>query len=212
VAGVWVYLRVSSGTTKRVKTSNEKVSTDLIDELIDQTLTGVGPEATSLFASGSQTKPEPQETTSSEQGEGPPPAQQQHKGSKLDDEKHRYLSEDNHRLSVKSTRNNTHITFANPRGQIIFRTSGGKEGFKGANRASYECGYACATKVLERVKDEKETISLHIFLNGFGQGREALYRAIVANDTHDFKKLVVAITDNTPLKIGGTRPKKARRL
>lgn len=145
-------------------------------------------------------------------GQGPPAANLniiQKKKSPMD-----YIVLDSHRLYVKSTRNNTIVTLTNPNGRIIFRRSGAQAGYKGANRASYECGYACATSVLEKVAQlfEQQSIQLHVFLNGFGQGREAIFRALVASDHDRIKSCVTALTDTTPLKIGGTRPKKARRL
>jgi len=217
---------LASKTSRPIKLRKEETSTDEIDQLIDESLAKTEPADSPLLASGSQSPPDTAEGSvegsqfglqptnyNLKQGQGPPLGQASSKprrGLSPND----YIYQDNHRLSVKSTRNNTHVTFARPNGTIIFRTSGGREGFKGANRASYECGYACATKVLQKVSEVQQEgeISVHLFLNGFRQGREAVYRALVAGDSEGLQKRVVAITDNTPLKIGGTRPKKARRL
>jgi len=215
---------LASNASRLPRPLKEKIATDEIDVLIDEGLVKVDPSGSSLLppespsasADASEGGSQLQEQTQGKaqgEGGGPPPAQKQGKGKQALINGMPNLDVC-HRLSVKSTRNNTHITLANPHGNIIYRVSGGSAGFKGANRASYECGYACATKALQKVAPlaEAGSIELHLFLNGFGQGREALYRALVAGDPIDFKKLVVAITDNTPLKIGGTRPKKARRL
>ena len=46
--------------------------------------------------------------------------------------------------------------------------------------------------------------------NGFGQGREAAFRAMMANEGEQVRSLVKVMTDKTPIKVGGVRPKKRR--
>ncbi|KZS97526.1 translational machinery component [Sistotremastrum niveocremeum HHB9708] len=120
-----------------------------------------------------------------------------------------------HRLCVFSSRNNTILTFTRPSGTVISWTSGGRAGFKKVQRSSYEAGYACALKIFEevkRVRNEEKIEGLHVLFKGFGQGREAVFRALLTSDGALVKELVTRLTDTTPIKIGGTRAKKARRL
>jgi small subunit ribosomal protein S11 len=119
-----------------------------------------------------------------------------------------------YRIYSKTSRNNTIITLTNEKGDAIVVSSAGTLGFKGANRSSYEAGYACALHVLKRVleENEKHRFTLQILLNGFGHGRDAIYRALLTAEMESIKRIVTRVTDRTPLAIGGVRPKKRRRL
>ena len=119
-----------------------------------------------------------------------------------------------YRLHCKSTNNNTIITFTNPVGQTIGWQSGGRCEFKGANRASYEAGYQSAVRifrVIEKLAEEKD-FRVALFFKGFGQGRDALKTALLAVEGQHIRSLVCSVSDRTPIKIGGTRAKKTRRL
>lgn len=119
-----------------------------------------------------------------------------------------------YRLHCVSSRNNTHTSFTDEKGNLINWFSGGRCQFKRSQRASYEAGYQCAVRIfkdIETVADQKD-IELAVFLKGFGQGREALQKALVTSEGEKIRMLVSSITDRSPIKIGGTRAKKARRL
>jgi small subunit ribosomal protein S11 len=93
--------------------------------------------------------------------------------------------------------------------------SGGSCGFAKVNRSSYEAGYQCAVRMFARILQEKRTngiLSLEVIFKGFGQGRDAVQKALVATEGDEIRPLVLRVTDKTPLKIGGTRSKKTRRL
>jgi len=118
-------------------------------------------------------------------------------------------------LHVHSTRNNTIATFTNQKGNPIAWWSGGSCGFKKGNRSSYEAGYQCTVRAFEKIVDyRKETgqFSLEIIFKGFGQGRDAMQKALLASEGEKIRPFVSRLTDETPVKIGGTRAKKARRL
>ena len=70
--------------------------------------------------------------------------------------------------------------------------------------------------MFEEIAKEKArntaTMKLEILFKGFGFGREALYRALMTTEGEKIRGLVARVTDTTPLKIGGTKAKKARRL
>jgi len=55
-------------------------------------------------------------------------------------------------------------------------------------------------------------LELELFFKGFGQGREAMHKALLTSEGDTVRQLVTRITDRTPIKIGGTRAKKTRRL
>lgn len=119
-------------------------------------------------------------------------------------------------LYVQSTRNNTIATLTRPNGNPIITVSGGKVGFKGVRKSSYEAGYQCAVTMFKRVLDVREkegnAMKLEVLFSGFGQGRDAMFRALMSEEGADVRKLVSRVTDTTPIKIGGTRAQKARRI
>ena len=118
-------------------------------------------------------------------------------------------------LYVHSTRNNTIATFTTQEGNPIAWWSGGSCGFKKNNRASYEAGYQCTVRAFDKIFDYRNDVgpfSLEIIFKGFGQGREAMQKALLASEGEKIRPFVVRLTDHTPVKIGGTRAKKARRL
>ncbi|KAF8626767.1 hypothetical protein AX15_004700 [Amanita polypyramis BW_CC] len=119
-----------------------------------------------------------------------------------------------YRLHCHSSRNNTITTFTMPNGHTLAWFSGGSCGFKKGNRASYEAGYQCAVRMFKQIETaaEKEPFEIDLFFKGFGQGREALQKALLSGEGDNIRMLVCNVTDRTPLKIGGTRSKKARRL
>jgi len=51
-----------------------------------------------------------------------------------------------------------------------------------------------------------------VLFSGFGQGRDAVFKALMTSEGDDVRPYVLRVTDNTPIKIGGTRAKKTRRL
>jgi len=119
-----------------------------------------------------------------------------------------------YRLHCHSSRNNTINTFTHPDGRTIAWFSGGSCGFKKVNRASYEAGYQCAVRMFKVVEaaHARKPLSLEVFFKGFGQGRDALQKALNTSEGDGVRPLVVSVTDRTPIKIGGTRAKKERRL
>ena len=118
-------------------------------------------------------------------------------------------------LHVHSTRNNTIATFTNQEGNPIAWWSGGSCGFKKVNRASYEAGYQCTVRAFEKIFDHRNEVgpfSLEIVFKGFGQGRDAMQKALLASEGERIRPFISGLTDKTPVKIGGTRAKKTRRL
>jgi small subunit ribosomal protein S11 len=124
------------------------------------------------------------------------------------------LPKPKYRLHCQSTRNNTIVAFTKPEGHVIAWFSGGSCGFKKVNRSGYEAGYQCAVRVFKKIEEVAKVapIQIDVFFKGFGQGREALHRALLTSEGQSVRPLVATITDRTPIKIGGTRAKKRRRL
>lgn len=120
-----------------------------------------------------------------------------------------------HRMHVQSTRNNTIVTLTTPTGEPLANASGGTVGFKKAGRSGYEAGYRSALRVFSRIAENQarwRINSIEVLWNGFGQGREAVFRAMMASEGEQVRNLVKVMTDKTPIKVGGVRPKKRRML
>ncbi|KAF8076143.1 hypothetical protein FPV67DRAFT_399698 [Lyophyllum atratum] len=117
-------------------------------------------------------------------------------------------------LYCQSTRNNTITTLMTDKQTPLASFTGGSCGFKKVNRSGYEAGYQCAVRMFQVIQDlaEKDQFEIDLYFNGFGQGRDAMHRALLTTEGEGIRPLVVSITDRTPIKIGGTRAKKARRL
>lgn len=120
-----------------------------------------------------------------------------------------------HRLFVNSSRNNTILTLTSPSGDPLASASGGSVGFKKSARSGYEAGYRAAFAMFGKINEFKDAwriAHLEVLWNGFGQGREAVFRALLAGEGQATKNLISKMTDKTPVKIGGVRPKKRRML
>jgi len=125
-----------------------------------------------------------------------------------------------YQLSVHSSQNNSIFTLTDPKLKVIFRTSPGMHGYKKFNRSTYEASHTCATAVVRRLEEEKERLReegrdpprVALMFNGFGQGREAMTTVLLSGDGRTVQNMVWMITDKTPIKVGGVRPRKAKRL
>ncbi|EPQ59631.1 translational machinery component [Gloeophyllum trabeum ATCC 11539] len=128
------------------------------------------------------------------------------------------LLADKYNLHVFSSRNNTRATFTRGDGKIIRWATGGSCGFKGVNRSSYEAGYQVAVRMFKAIAEEREALEgirgmqIELIFKGFGQGRDAMSKALLTAEGTPAREVIGRITDRTPIKIGGTRAKKMRRL
>jgi small subunit ribosomal protein S11 len=110
------------------------------------------------------------------------------------------------RVYIQSTYNNTVITIADSRGNVLAWSSAGALGFKGPKKAT---PYA-ASKTVEALMEKIKRVGLKevdIFVRGIGSGREAAVRALATHGLNIF-----SIKDITPIPHNGCRPKKVRRV
>lgn len=122
-------------------------------------------------------------------------------------------------LHVQSTRNNVIMSYTDFKtGNKVMRTitAGTDKDFKKSNRSSYEAAHQAALKMFGAIKEQAgkpmTTRMVVAFKGMFGQGREAVSAALLGPEGADIRKLVVRVEDRTPIKIGGTRAKRPRRL
>ncbi|KAF7352997.1 putative 37S ribosomal protein S18, mitochondrial [Mycena venus] len=128
-----------------------------------------------------------------------------------------------YRFHCHSTKTNTINTFTDPDGNVLAWFSGGSCGFKKRNRSSYEAGYQCAVRMFEKIEakaaehentapdDSTARLRVDLFCKGFGQGRDALFKALMTAQGDVVRNRITSITDRTPIKIGGTRSRKRKR-
>jgi small subunit ribosomal protein S11 len=107
---------------------------------------------------------------------------------------------------IKSTFNNTLVTFTDPNGNVIVSVPAGSAGFKGSRKSTPYAAQMAAAAACEKAKAfglEK----VDVFVKGIGSGRESAVRAISANGIY-----VNSIKDVTPVPHNGCRPPKPRRV
>lgn len=110
------------------------------------------------------------------------------------------------RVYVKSTYNNTVVTFTDATGNTLTQCSAGQVGFRGPKKSTpYAAGIIIA-KAAERLRPYGLR-EVSVFVRGIGGGREAAIRALNANGIN-----VLSIKDVTPIPHNGCRPRKARRV
>lgn len=117
---------------------------------------------------------------------------------------HRFVTEG--RVYVKSTYNNTIITFTDSKGEILAWTSAGSSGFKGPRKSTPYAASVAAQAAVEKAKAyglEK----VHAFIKGVGSGREQALRSIQGSGIN-----ILSIRDLTPIPHNGCRHRKARRV
>ncbi|MDY6820498.1 MAG: 30S ribosomal protein S11 [Deferribacterota bacterium] len=107
---------------------------------------------------------------------------------------------------IKSTFNNTIITFTDYSGNVICWGSSGTTGFKNSRKSTPYAAQIAASNVAKTAKDfgVKE---VEINVKGPGSGRESAIRAIQAADI-----MITVIRDITPIPHNGCRPRKKRRV
>jgi len=109
-------------------------------------------------------------------------------------------------LFVEATFNNTKVSLADKKGNILFWSSSGSLGFKGAKKGTP----FAAAKVGELLAEKAEMVGLKevdVIVKGVGTGRESAIRSFVARGID-----LSSIKDKTPVPHNGPRPKKPRRV
>src|SRR5712671_2582456 len=116
---------------------------------------------------------------------------------------------------VLCTPNNTHVLIRDAHGRPLKSASwsGGACGFKGVNRSGYEAGYQCAVRAFARVKQLVQEeggfggfggtgsgsgtgvsrARLEVIFKGFGQGRDAVSKALMTSEGDDVRPYIVRV-------------------
>lgn len=97
--------------------------------------------------------------------------------------------------------------------KVKFAVSTGCLGFRKAARGEYEAAFQTSAKVFQMIQDKKLLDKdIEIVLKDFGKGRAAFIAALNGKEGTAIRKNVTRISDRTPLKFGGVRAPRVRRL
>lgn len=110
------------------------------------------------------------------------------------------------RIYIQCTYNNTIVTVTDTAGQVLGWGSAGLIGFKGSKKST---PYA-AQRTMEEIMARLKNVALNevdVFIRGVGSGRDSAIRALQGSGI-----TVASIKDITPIRHGGVRPKKVRRV
>lgn len=110
------------------------------------------------------------------------------------------------KIYVLATFNNTIVTLTDMDGNVLYSTSCGAVGFKGARKATPYAATVTVEKAVSKVLEYKVK-SVDILIKGPGPGRDAVLRVVRAANLK-----IDLIADITPIPHDGCRPKKKRRV
>lgn len=108
-------------------------------------------------------------------------------------------------VHVKSTFNNTLVSVTTMEGDVLFRGSSGRLGFKGSRKGTP----FAASQIASSLAKDMTSIgvkNVEINLQGPGSGRDSVVRALQASGLN-----ISILRDVTPLPHNGCRPPKKRR-
>lgn len=109
-------------------------------------------------------------------------------------------------VHIRSTFNNTIITFADQAGNTVAWGTSGSAGFKGSRRSTPFAAQIAAEAAAGKARDCGMR-SVSVIINGPGSGRESAVRAIQKSGIR-----ITSLKDVTPIPHNGCRPPKKRRI
>ena len=107
---------------------------------------------------------------------------------------------------IQATFNNTIVSVTDKKGEIIAASSAGANGFRGSKKGTAYAAQIAAEKVAEIAKRDHGMNSVDVFVKGIGLGRDSAIRAFSTMGIS-----INSITDKTPIRHGGCRPKGERK-
>lgn len=113
---------------------------------------------------------------------------------------------DKGQVHIKSSFNNTMVTFSDVEGNVLSWSSSGKLGFKGSKKSTPYAAQQCVEEAAKAAK-EYGIKSVEVYVKGPGNGREAAIRSL-----QNCELDVTLIKDVSPIAHNGCRPPKIRRI
>ena len=112
---------------------------------------------------------------------------------------------DKGQVHIKSSFNNTMVTFTDVEGNVISWASSGKLGFKGSKKSTPYAAQSCVEDAAKVAKDFGIK-SVEVYVKGLGPGRETAIRSLQTAGLE-----ITSISDVTPIPHNGCRPPKRPR-
>jgi small subunit ribosomal protein S11 len=109
------------------------------------------------------------------------------------------------RIYIKTTYNNTLMTFTDEAGKPYAFSSSGAVGFKGSRKSTPYAGQRAAEDLNNKIA-KFNVQEVDVYLSGAGAAKQLALREI-GNGGYRIANLI----DNNPVKMGGTRPRKKPR-
>ena len=109
-------------------------------------------------------------------------------------------------VHIQATFNNTIVSVSDKKGEVLAASSAGANGVRGSKKGTAYAAQVAAEKVAEIAKRDHGMSSVDVFVKGIGLGRDSAIRAFSTLGIQ-----INSITDKTPIKHGGCRPKGERK-
>lgn len=108
---------------------------------------------------------------------------------------------------IHATYNNTIVTVADKKGNVVAWATSGGEGFKGSRKSTPFAAQMAAKTAAQKAIDNAGVRSVEVHVKGPGIGRESAIRSLSQSGLE-----VTMIKDITPVPHNGCRPRKRRRV
>lgn len=137
-----------------------------------------------------------------------------------------------HKIHVYASKHNTHMTLTAPAprklkpelsdlykppepNRPVMTYATGMIGFRKSGRGSYDAAFQLASYFLKQIQERgllRDINQIEVVLRGFGSGREAVTKVFLGQEGRMIRSKIIAVTDSTRLKFGGSRSPNPRRL
>ncbi len=110
------------------------------------------------------------------------------------------------RIYINASYNNTVVSAADLKGNVVAWTSAGSLGFSGPKKATP----FAASKIISVISEKIRPLGfqeVEVFVKGVGSGRDSALRSLISRGFN-----VVLLKDVTPIPHNGPRPPKVRRV
>lgn len=99
--------------------------------------------------------------------------------------------------------------------KICISQSAGSVGFRKAQRGEYEASFQLSSFVFKQMIEKKylqDSGALEVVVKGFGKGRKAFFDSLKGKEGNGIRDRITKLSDLTPIRFGGNRPAKHRRI
>ena len=110
-------------------------------------------------------------------------------------------------VHIKTSFNNTIVTFTDSEGHALSWCSSGKLGLKGSKKSTPFAAQTCVENAGKEAVDRYGLKKVEVFVKGPGQGREQAIRGLATCGID-----VISIQDVSPIAHNGCKPAKVRRV